>query len=145
MAQAKNGHEKMKSALKPPPTGIKDARELLAAQPKKQSSSPNNNFGDNPPVIDTQSTSTLKKMANPAAQTEEITMAAATQTERSIKLHETDEYCLRRVDPTQCSQKELVPNIGPPSMTNKQQTQLKASHKLITERIIATIDQGMTN
>ena len=84
-------------------------------------------------------------MATQAAQTEEITVAAATQTERSIKVHETDEYCVSRVDPTQCSQEELVPNIGPPTMTNKQQMQLKASHNLITERIIATVDQGTTN
>ena len=98
-------------------------------------------FSDNTPVTDTQSSATLKKMAAEAAQTKEIMMTAATQTKLSIEVHETYEYCVSRVDPTQCRQEELIPKIEPPTMQDTQQTQLEASHHLITEEIIATIDQ----
>ena len=98
-------------------------------------------FSDNTPVTDQQSSSTSKKMATQAAQREEIVMAAAIHTEISIEVHETCEYYVSRVDPTKCSQEEIEQNIEPSIMT-KTQTQLEASHSLITEGIIATIDQG---
>ena len=80
---------KPKSATTSPPTAVKDARELLLAQPKKQSNFPKVVFGDNTPVTDTQSPSTQKKKATHAEQAQEIVMTAATQTELSIEVHET--------------------------------------------------------
>ena len=46
------------------------------------------------------------------------------------------------MDSNHCNQEELTPNVEPPTMTNTQRIQLDASHNIITEGIMATIDQG---
>ena len=131
---------------------VNDARELLSSKPRKQLNFPKTVFSE--PVTDAQSSEkrtkmanqaapeTRTKMANQAEQMEEIVMTAATQTEFFIEVHTTYEYCERRVNPIQSSYEELIPNLEPPTMTNTHQTQLEASHHLITEGIIATIDES---
>ena len=61
-------------------------------------------------------------MSNQATQTEEIVVAAVTQFELSIEMQEKYEYCVSRVDPIQCGQKELNQNIEPLTMTNMMRT-----------------------
>ena len=46
------------------------------------------------------------------------------------------------MDPYSCTQEERALNVKPATMTNTQQIQLVASHHIITEGIVATIEQS---
>ena len=63
---------------------------------------------------------------------------AIIQTDLSIETKETYENCECRVDPDLRIQEELQPNTKPPTMAT---TQSKASHNLIVNEIVATIDR----
>ena len=63
---------------------------------------------------------------------------AGTQTDNPQP--ETNEPTVSRVSLNIVSQEEYAQNEAPPTINN---TQLEASHHMITERIVATIDQAI--
>ena len=63
---------------------------------------------------------------------------AIIQTDLSIETKETYENCVSRVDPDVRIQEELQPNTKPPTIAT---TQSEASHNLIVNEIVATIDR----
>ena len=119
LAQTTSGHQEKRPATTPPSTRVvEDARELQSSESKQLENFPKKVFSDDTtstkiPSIKKQSSATLKITTRQAAQTEEIGIVAATQTELSMEIHETYEYCVSRLDPNHCSQEELVPKCQP--------------------------------
>ena len=62
----------------------------------------------------------------------------ATQTPDRSK--DTAEICVSRVDPNICVQEERTHNVEPPTMGSA--TLLKASHEMITEELVATVEKA---
>ena len=80
----------------------------------------------------------MKVISTTATQTTTMPDNAIIQTDISIETKKTYEYCVSRVDPNANIHDELLPNTEPPTMTI---TQLEASHNLIVNEIVATIDR----
>ena len=67
-------------------------------------------------------------------------MFAETQTDNRESQTEIQEHCVvSRINHNIASQEECAPNAEPPTMTN---TQLEASHHMITEVIVVTVNQA---
>ena len=79
----------------------------------------------------------MKVTSTTATQTTIMPVNAIIQLDLSIETKETYEYCVSRVDPNASMQKDLLPNTALPTMTT---TQLEASHNLIVNEVVATID-----
>ena len=79
----------------------------------------------------------MKVTSTTATKTTTMPVNVIIQTDLSIETKETYGYCVSRVDPN-VSIQELQPNNEPPTMTT---TQLEASHNLIVNEIVATIDR----
>ena len=81
------------------------------------------------------------------AQTKPTNQKIHTQTELTIEEQEIYEYYVSRVDPSMVGQEDIHPSVEQPTMTSthawelQQQTQLEASHEMITEGIMATVNQ----
>ena len=80
----------------------------------------------------------MKVTSTTATQTTTMPVNAIIQTDLSIETKETYEFCVSRVDPNANIQEELIPNTEPPTMTTNQS---EASHNLIVNEIVATIDK----
>ena len=65
----------------------------------------------------------------------------STQTTPSGEQKSEDEIWVSRVDPTKTTQEEVEYNEVPPTMTTN--TSIEASHEMITEEIIATVEKSM--
>ena len=81
------------------------------------------------------------------AQTEPTNQEIQTQTKLTIEQQKIYEYCMSRVDPIIVGQEEIHPSVEQPNMTSthawelQQKTQQEASHKMIMEEIMATVNQ----
>ena len=118
----KNDYQKNKDQLTPPTVDVRDAQELLSSKPKQPQTFPKIVFSDDTPStktpsIQSQSPATLMKTTTPEAHAEGIDVVAATKTQLSIEVHETNKYCASRMDPNNCSQGELNPNVEPDEHT----------------------------
>ena len=80
----------------------------------------------------------MKVTSTTSTQTDPRGKSATTQTDISIETGETYEYSVSRVNPDIIRQEEMHPNIEPSTMTG---LQLEASHEIIVEEIVATIDK----
>ena len=126
---------------------IKDSRELLSSKTSVKNF-PKIVFSQD--ATKTKTTTTLKVKSTQAMQNDVNKATAGTQTDNSKP--ETNEHCVnqstttmsvrrntRRVNHSNVSQEEYAPNEEASTMTN---TRLEASHHMITERIVATINQA---
>ena len=75
-----------------------------------------------------------------SCQTETETTTNSTQTNSSGEQKSDDKIWVSRVDPTKTIQEKRRHNEAPPKMTKN--TSLEASHELITEGLIATLEKA---
>ena len=126
-------------------TPVRDAREVLSAK-KKTETATKSTF---PNIIFTDTISSGKTTAKPTqieitkttqtAQTEPQSTTTAIQI-TSDRSEDTAEICVSRVDPNICIQEEQTHNVEPP--TKGTSTQLEASHEMITEGLVATLEKA---
>ena len=123
------------SDRKQKPATVKDARENLKQKP---ATFPKLVFDDSTEGPSKKTPSIMKVISTTSTQTTTVPVDAIIQTDLSIETKETYEYCVSRVDPNVMIQEETQPKIEPPTMST---TQLEASHAIIVNEIVATIDR----
>ena len=79
----------------------------------------------------------IKLTRTTSTQTTTEPVNALIQMDLSIETRETYEYCVSGVNPNITIQEETKPNFEPPTMSA---TKLEASHEIIVNEIVATID-----
>ena len=124
-------------------TPVRDARQVLSAK-KKTETTTRSTF---PKIIFTNTITSEKTTAKltqneiikttQTAQTEPQSTTTATQT-TSDRSEGTAEICVSCVDSNICIQEEETHNKEPPTMGTS--TQLEASHEMITEGLVATLE-----
>ena len=126
---------KRQSESKTKPEAVKDTRENIKRKP---ATFPKIVFTDSTEGSSKKTPPVMKVTSTTATKTTTMPVNAIIQTDLSIETKETYEYCVSRVAPNASIQEELLPNTEPPTMTT---TQLEASHNLIVNEIVATIDR----
>ena len=127
---------------------VQDARELLSSKKKQETrmNFPKIVFGDDTTsekttLINKKKAISVKTTRDAKTETPTSTMASQTESDRSEN-EDTGEICVSRVDPNICMQEEKAHNVQPPTMTTT--TQIKASHFMIMEGLVATIEKATT-
>ena len=125
---------KKQSDTKQKPPTVKDARKNIKRKPTVFSKRVFSDSTEEP----SKRPRKMKVTTTTYTQTKPKSMNAIIQTDLSIEKKETSGYCDSRVDANISVQEETQSNIEPPTMAR---TQLEASHEIIVDEIVATIDK----